>query len=149
MGKDNIDEFSAALEGKDKVEQYIEPLVPDMLSTTDPNEIVHQMRSLLCPADAAVMTEEYADFLTKSVGEGIRDRRDGWIDDDIALVTSWGFDLRQIRVPVLLLHGEQDQMVPVSHGKWLSKRIKNVDDRFLADEGHLSLKLRVESSPNW
>jgi hypothetical protein len=34
------------------------------------------------------------------------------------------------------MRGEQDGMVPVSHGKWLASKIPNVETRFLADDGH-------------
>ena len=37
------------------------------------------------------------------------------------------------------MHGEQDQLVPVSHGKWLAQHIPNVEARSLPDEGHFSL----------
>ena len=74
--------------------------------------------------------------------EGSRQRRDGWIDDDIAFTTPWGFDLRQIHLPILLLHGEQDRLIPCTHGQWLAGNIAGVDTQFLADEGHLSLIFR-------
>jgi pimeloyl-ACP methyl ester carboxylesterase len=138
MGKDNIDEFNAALEGKDMLVDYIEAQAPGMLNA-DPNTLVKALRSLLCQPDVEVLTEEFAGFLLKSIREGIEARRNGWVDDDIAFTTPWGFELDQIRIPVLLMHGEQDQMVPISHGKWLASRITNVVARLLADDGHLTL----------
>lgn len=42
------------------------------------------------------------------------------IDDDLASVTPWGFDPATIQVPVLLLHGGRDGIVPASHGRWLA-----------------------------
>ena len=64
------------------------------------------------------------------------------IDDDIAHLAPWGFELSQIRIPVLLMHGEQDQFVPVSHSKWLASKIPTVESRFLSEDGHLTLSLR-------
>jgi pimeloyl-ACP methyl ester carboxylesterase len=40
---------------------------------------------------------------------------------------------------VLLLHGEDDRFVPVSHGHWLAARIPGVEARIDAADGHLTL----------
>ena len=44
---------------------------------------------------------------------------DGWVDDDLALVRPWGFDLARISVPVSIWHGTQDTRVPRAHTDWL------------------------------
>jgi hypothetical protein len=73
------------------------------------------------PVDAAVLTTDFARFVLRSVREGIGESRDGMIDDDIAHLSWWRFELGHIRVPVLLMHGEQDQFVPVSQSGWPAK----------------------------
>jgi pimeloyl-ACP methyl ester carboxylesterase len=47
------------------------------------------------------------------------DSLDGWVDDDIALVRPWGFDLASISVPVGIWHGTHDTRVPRAHTDWL------------------------------
>jgi hypothetical protein len=42
----------------------------------------------------------------------------------------------------MLMHGEQNQFVHHSHSEWLADHIPNVDTRFLADEGHITLVVR-------
>lgn len=149
MGEDNIEEFNAALKGRNALEEYVEAATPVMMNST-PLSIVQAYRSLLCPADAAVLTEDFASFLLDSAREGIRERRDGWIDDDIAKFAPWGFELSQMQTPVLIMHGEQDQMVPFSHRKWLASRITNVDTRFLTDDGHLTISAnRIPEVHTW
>jgi pimeloyl-ACP methyl ester carboxylesterase len=47
----------------------------------------------------------------------------GWLDDMLAFSREWGFDPREIAVPVLLWHGEHDVFSPVDHTRWLARRI--------------------------
>ena len=56
----------------------------------------------------------------------------GWVDDDLAIVRPWGFELDQIGVPVLVRYGASDVLVPSGHGDWLAANIPgcivHVDD---------------------
>lgn len=141
MGADNLEEFGAAVEGPGALRQFVEKAAPGLLGA-EPATLVQAMRSLLCPADVAVLTEALARFMLGGMRAGIKERRDGWVDDDIAFTTPWGFELGRIRLPVMLMHGGQDQMVPFSHGKWLAGHIPGVEARLLPDDGHLTIAAR-------
>jgi pimeloyl-ACP methyl ester carboxylesterase len=141
MGDDNVEDFKAALKGGEAHKQAVEASASKLLGAT-PETLVQALHSLLCQADASVLTTDFADFVLHSVREGIGEKRDGVIDDDIAHILPWGFKLSQIQIPVLLMHGEQDRMVPVSHSKWLAGKIPKVETWFLPDDGHLTLSLR-------
>lgn len=140
MGQDNLDEFAAALEGQSALRDYLEKAAAD-LRHVDAGSIGAALASLLPAADLAVLTEEFAEDMAESVREGLRAGTDGWLDDDLAFVTPWGFDLEEIVRPVSLWHGTEDLMVPVAHGRWLGSRIPGVVAHIRDGEGHLSVAL--------
>ena len=59
-------------------------------------------------ADVGIRT-----LLAQNYAEALRDSADGWIDDALAFCAPWGFNLADIKVPVLLWHGENDVFSPV------------------------------------
>ena len=140
MGQANLDEFAAALAGRETLEPFLRAQADTMLAAS-PEAIADALRSLLSPPDAAVLTGEYADYLAEATRRAIGDRLDGWIDDDFVFVNPWGFELDEIRVPVQLLHGAQDRFVPIAHGEWLAARIPGVEAHLSAEDGHLTIQL--------
>jgi pimeloyl-ACP methyl ester carboxylesterase len=140
MGQDNLDEFAATLAGRETLAPYLAEQRDAMLAG-DPEAVGEALQSLLSPPDLAVLTGDVATFLFEQVRAGIQERLDGWIDDDLAFVEPWGFDLGGIRVPVQLWHGVQDRFVPVAHGHWLAERIPGVETHIHEEDGHLTLQL--------
>lgn len=138
MGESNIVEFAAAEKGRRELEEFIEAQTPGIISA-DPEIFLDFLRSLLSPVDKEALTSDIVIESIDNMIEGIKVKRDGWVDDDLAFVKSWGFDLEDIHIPVLLMHGKQDNFVPYSHGEWLADQIPGVDSRILPDDGHVSL----------
>ncbi len=54
-------------------------------------------------------------------------------------MSEWGFDPTTIGVPVEVWFGDQDLMVPRTHGEWLAANLPTATKRFFAGEGHVSL----------
>jgi pimeloyl-ACP methyl ester carboxylesterase len=138
MGEDNHVEFGAVLEGEEALRAYCEPVTAEMLSAK-PEELVQVLDSLLGPEDKAVLTGRFAEYMLECDHHGLARGVDGWVDDDVAFAKPWGFSVEAISRPVLLLHGDDDRFVPVSHGHWLAARIPNVEARIDATDGHLTL----------
>lgn len=139
MGQDNLDEFGAALE-PERLETYLSTAAAGLASVTN-ESIRDAMGSLLPPVDLEHInnsTDDLAASLRWSVAQGIW----GWYDDDVAFTRPWGFDLRQIRKPVIVLQGSEDLMVPFAHGQWLVAMIPGVQARLAEGEGHLSVAAR-------
>jgi pimeloyl-ACP methyl ester carboxylesterase len=104
--------------------------------------------TLLSPPDHAVLPE-LQDFFGQTFREATGTGINGWLDDDLAFTRPWGFDVSEIRVPVLLLHGLQDGFVPRDHARWLVSRIPGIEARLFEDEGHLSLYARIPEVHEW
>jgi pimeloyl-ACP methyl ester carboxylesterase len=138
MGEENHIEFGKVLDGEAALRAYCAHTADELVSA-EPEELVRVLDSLLGPEDRSVLTGRFAEYLLACNRHGLEHSVDGWIDDDFAFVEPWGFELGEISRPVLLLHGEDDRFVPVSHGRWLAARIPDVDARIDPSDGHLTL----------
>jgi pimeloyl-ACP methyl ester carboxylesterase len=138
MGEQNIEEFAVIFQGEEAHRASLECQREELLAAK-PEDVVGMWQTLLGPADREVATGEFAASLLDHMRAGLEPGVDGWLDDDRAFANPWGFDVREIRTPVLLWHGEQDKFVPLAHGVWLSDRIPGVDSRLSSEDGHLTL----------
>jgi pimeloyl-ACP methyl ester carboxylesterase len=139
MGEDNIEELGAAVQGEDVLAPLLERLTEEVIAA-DPDELAEHMATLLSPPDVAVVNGGLAAELLGSMREGVGATRVGWVDDDLAFVRPWGFDLASIGVPVQLWQGRQDLMVPAAHGEWLAAHVPGVDAHLSDQDGHLSIE---------
>jgi pimeloyl-ACP methyl ester carboxylesterase len=62
----------------------------------------------------------------------------GLASDAIAVARPWGFELDEVRTPVLLWHGEEDRTWPPAVGRHLAARLPHCEATFLPREGHLA-----------
>jgi pimeloyl-ACP methyl ester carboxylesterase len=74
---------------------------------------------------------------------------DGLIDDDVALVTPWGFDVADIAVPVLLVQGGEDRVIPASHADWLLRQVAMAELWLRPRDGHVSVLNAVPVAMDW
>jgi pimeloyl-ACP methyl ester carboxylesterase len=148
MGQDNLDEFGAANEGEEPLRPYLSAAREGLLAA-GAEGLAHEMRSLLPDADVAVLNGDVLQFMYDWIAQGLAAGYEGWLDDDLAFVAPWGFDLGSIGVPVLLVQGRQDLMVPYAHAEWLIKQIPEVEPRLLEDQGHLSLLADLAPVHEW
>ena len=137
MGQDNVDDtqlfFADNAAARARTDQF-----RDEFLAASPDDLSAGMQSLLTPTDAAVLKGELAEFMANSMQDGLAAGSQGWWDDN-CLVLPWGFDVADITIPVLLLHGMEDMFVPFGHGEWLAAHIPGVEARLLAEDGHLTL----------
>jgi pimeloyl-ACP methyl ester carboxylesterase len=138
MGQENVDDVRLMFTDEDAARQKMAKDRAEFLAAT-PADLADGMRTLLTPTDAAALTGELADWLTHSTQDGLAPGDQGWWDDSWAEVKPWGFELAQISVPVLVMHGREDKFVPLSHGEWLAASVPGAEARLLDHDGHLTL----------
>lgn len=138
MGTENLEEFGAADAGEEQLRAYLERVGPEFAHTTGPD--VHAaLGYLLSEVDAGALTGEFAEYLAAAIRVGLERGIWGWLDDDLAFVRDWGFDLTAITVPVSIWQGGQDRFVPYAHGQWLAEHVPGASPQLHPDHGHLSL----------
>lgn len=138
MGEDNIDEFGAATEGRSSVEPMVKEWAQAMLAA-DAQSVMAAVESIVSDVDKAELSGELAEFLHACGQVGLGSGVDGWVDDDLAFVKPWGFDVSDIKVPVSIWQGAQDLMVPFSHGHWLAENVNGADTKLIEDFGHFTI----------
>jgi pimeloyl-ACP methyl ester carboxylesterase len=89
--------------------------------------------------DKLVFDLETANDMAETTRHGLSVSYHGWFDDDVACCSDWGFDIGAIKVPVQLWQGDQDLMVPHSHGYYLHAKMPDSKLVFKPGEGHVSL----------
>ncbi|HZS30634.1 MAG TPA: alpha/beta hydrolase [Gaiellaceae bacterium] len=150
MGELNVQEIQMSLERTPEEQEAAIRESQAELFSAGPDGLLHAMRTILSPLDQGVMTDEFAAWGFRVMSEGAATRIEGWRDDDRAMLEPWGFDLADIRVPVLLLQGTEDLMVPPAHGRWLAEAIPGVEAEISTSEGHLTLLAnRVPDVHEW
>ncbi|HTT35457.1 MAG TPA: alpha/beta fold hydrolase [Thermoplasmata archaeon] len=141
MGEENHAEFAATRAGRPALFRYLLPHRVGILSLPA-SSIGDEMRTLLSAVDREVLTDDFAEYLSASMKSALMFGLAGWLDDDLAFVAPWGFDLASLRVPVSVWHGAEDRFVPERHGRWLAAHVPGAEARILPGEGHLSLLAR-------
>jgi pimeloyl-ACP methyl ester carboxylesterase len=74
---------------------------------------------------------------------------DGLIDDDVAFATPWGFEPAEIGVPVLVVQGDADRVVPPSHGRRLHDLIPRSELWLRPGAGHVSILDQIPRAMDW
>jgi pimeloyl-ACP methyl ester carboxylesterase len=75
----------------------------------------------------------------------------GWVDDDLAFVKPWGFDVSAISVPVLVRYGLTDVLVPPAHGAWLAANVPGCIVETEEAGGHMGTdpEREIASNARW
>jgi pimeloyl-ACP methyl ester carboxylesterase len=104
--------------------------------------------SSFTPADWAALSGEWSSLgadATRANDAG----PDGLIDDDVAIVSPWGFALPQITAPVLIVQGSEDRIVPPAHAEWLLGNCLQSELWLRSRDGHISILDACPVAMDW
>jgi pimeloyl-ACP methyl ester carboxylesterase len=91
------------------------------------------------PDTALLADEAAAQALTAALTEAFRQGIAGYAQDVYLEGRGWQFDPGRIAVPVVVLHGELDTLVPIAHSRHTAGVIASSTFRTLAGHGHLTI----------
>lgn len=134
MHRGGAAELHAAMEGPSKLRTLV------AASEFDPE--------MFTRADAAALAGEWSWF-NGIAAAGVAGGLDGMTADDVAYVNPWGFSLGAIRSPVLFVHGTDDRIVPVAHGRWNAAATQDGVLWERPGDGHLSVMGAGEAVLDW
>jgi len=133
-GMASPDGLRAAAAGREARERYAATEVFDERSFT--------------VADWAALAGPWAS-LGRDAARAGNDGPEGAIDDDVAFAAPWGFDVAEIGVPVLLIQGGQDRIVPPSHADALLRTIPTAEIWLRPRDGHVSVLEACPVAMDW
>jgi pimeloyl-ACP methyl ester carboxylesterase len=80
-----------------------------------------------------------AEVMLPSVSEATRQGWAGVIADDLCVVSSWGFALKELDVPLWLWHGDRDQLAPLHHSSYVADQVGSAQLKVCPGEGHIAM----------
>jgi pimeloyl-ACP methyl ester carboxylesterase len=137
MGEDNHIEFGLTMAGREYLEAFAQAKAAEMLDHLE--DLAASIQTLVAEPDRVALAGPIGEWWATGIGVSFSSGVEGWVDDDLAFCSPFGFDLDAITTPTLVLHGRLDQFVPISHGEWLSRAIPGAESWMLDGEAHLSL----------
>jgi pimeloyl-ACP methyl ester carboxylesterase len=149
MSPGNVEEFTRALEGEASYRPLVERLARETVEAARAGELPIPDDYDLPESDKETMRARmaepgYLDRIVAAHAGGV----DGWIDDCIATVQPWGFDVAQIGVPVSIWYGPDDVLCPAAHSEWLLSHIPGAERRELPS-GHMLQDADLDAVCRW
>jgi pimeloyl-ACP methyl ester carboxylesterase len=88
------------------------------------------------PASALAWLDEPTSALWAQDARDALGRYDGHVRDNLSWGAQWDLDLGRLRLPCHLWYGDDDRIVPPSHGRWLHNQVPHAQLEILPGAGH-------------
>jgi pimeloyl-ACP methyl ester carboxylesterase len=132
--RSGVAEQRAALAGRAALEAYLPS------AEFDPETFT--------PGDQSALEGRWS-WLAGVAGQAMEQGDAGMVDDLLAGAQAWGFAPAGITVPVLVLHGTGDRMVPSAHGEWLAAHCPTAELRLAPGHGHITVLDSAPAALEW
>ena len=138
MQQEDLDEYADALRDiNDLVKRFQGWVGTDMSANfVEPEPSVNDLKAQESPSWDVLMNSLK---VTQNAGWD-------WVRDDYSsYLKPWGFDPRDVKVPVVIWQGGQDINVPRQHGQWLAANIAGSTLHLIENESHIGLFVNYEN----
>jgi pimeloyl-ACP methyl ester carboxylesterase len=148
MAESHVEEFTLALTDPLAFAGRLATRAADI--RRDPAQLLVSLRDGLTDSDRRIVSDPaVGEMLLRTYREALRGSSYGWLDDDLALLSDWGFDPAAVIRPVLLWHGAQDRFSPVGHFMWLADRIPRARPVLQQDTGRFGALEALPAVLDW
>ena len=142
MALSNQEEWRLADEGEAAVRPWLEKAAENLRPSDDDQPGFDEVYDdCFSEPDKKAFAAESGDLMKARFATAVERGIEGWLGDDMALTTPWGFEPEAVTRPVSFWTGKQDWFVSYKHTVWLAERVPDGDLHVFADEGHMSLRL--------
>ena len=149
MTEGNVEEFTAAIEGEGQHRAIAERERRTTLGRLSEGRADFLGDNYeLSEADKAQMAK-HMDRVADQLFNGLAPGVDGWVDDMLAFVKPWGFEVESIHVPTAVKFGRTDNLVPPAHGDWLAAHIPDAQVDAHESAGHGGDDAEIERIYSW
>lgn len=147
----NVREVEWALQGEEVLAPELEREGAEALErvAADPSKILGDDWDISEADRAQLARKELQEVIRQDVNEALRTGVWGWVDDMLAIVKAWGFDVGEIRVPTRVIYGMTDVLVPVQHGEWLARHVPDAEVVVEEELGHIGSPDLVAERVGW
>ncbi|WP_157229180.1 alpha/beta fold hydrolase [Nocardia brevicatena] len=116
----------------------------------DPEGYVAELTPQLPPSDQEILNDTFwRRQFVKSLGEAFRRHTGGWAGIVRSTRNPWGIDLADIRVPVLFVHGTDDNVIPATHAQGNLAAIRGASMIVKTGVGHFGMLPATTEALRW
>jgi pimeloyl-ACP methyl ester carboxylesterase len=102
------------------------------------DQAIDLFAKVMPPGDQRVFADEAVrEMFQDDLLRGSKTNMQALIADVVLFGRHWGFNLRDIQVPIHMWYGDADNIVPVEHGEHMAEIIPDSNLRIRPEEGHL------------